>query len=1471
MRNITLIALTIIIMGKAGAQVIPNGQANPSAVTKVPVLVTSTYSEDFPKSFVRTWQPIKPLNVETDIDIAGTHELERVTQYNDGLGRPLQTINWMATLEGRDEISFASYNDRGQSVNNYLPYSYTDNDYSDPEADFKPEPFAEQKNFYKQLFNADANVNGEKFFYSSTAYEASPLDRVVKTMKPGNSWVGADRGNTVTYENNSTPSEVRLWKIGYATGSLPVSSGFYQLGELARLVTTDVNGKRVISYTDEEGKEVLRKVEIAGGSPPNSSGYEGWLCTHYVYDDFGNLRFIIPPKALAQWYLHSTTPYDLASPAYSEIVNELCWRYEYDARQRKILEKKPAAGESYFIYDARNRMVMTQDATIRTLSATKWLVSQYDTQDRLIATYLWSDNNAASYHATQAYNSTVYPAVNASNAELLSQIYYDNYDWVATSGTSLGSSIDNSQLSTDFLASAPTAWPYAQAATQSLLVKGLATGSKVKILGTTNTYLCSVSFYDMYGRVIQTQSINQTGGKDISTMQYSFDGRLLVEKLLHNKLGANAQSHTIITKYKYDNKGRVLYIYKKVDNVPEKKIANYFYDQLGQLKNKTLGENADGYPVEYSYYDYNINGQLQGINKDYAKNDLGADSYFGMELSYDYGFSQSNYTGAISGVKWRSKGDGEQRAYGYSYDAAGRLMKADFTQNNGGWNTSALVDFSVKMGDGTDYTTAYDANGNVKKMQQWGLKVNTSPQIDNLTYTYNGTNQLGNKLLNIVDANNDNASVLGDFKYDPSGKTTADYTYDPAGNLVSDNNKGLKRTSGNGVVYNYLGLVSKVYKSRDYTDYTYSADGVLLSKQSVRVNMFGHETVTSSYTYIEGFVYESNQLQFIQHEEGRMRPTGGGNFAFDYFITDNLGNTRMVLTDEQKTIPYATLSFEGGTGSAEETAQNNIWENSTGTPINIASARIARPGPFYTNTTNGDNAILVRKSTGAIGAGKLLKVMSGDRIHTSVQYYFSTNTASPAATGLSTLTASLAGMLVTSPTTPSLIKGSATAISSAVGANPFAGPFFAQQNATGTGNRPRAFLHVLFFDEQFKFDNSASYFQQIGTASVGIIDLRMANARQAKKNGYCYIYISNETNEMVYFDNLTLSVEAGPILEETHYYPAGLRMAGISSSAVGVVQNKYLYQGLYSEFDDVTGWNNFALRNYDPQTGRFVQQDPYDQFGSGYMGMGNNFVNGVDKDGGLFGFLGIDDLVVSASSFAMSYIAYGSSQGDWGGKALLTGFTSAVLAEGSYLLLGGGLDASPESATAALGGAGSLGAAFSFAKSYSISNGISLLQNYKQIKDASDWGGFGLISSYSFVNALSAGFNSERTSGEYPTNYGKATYTDVFESDGLVTSGIGGAISKAGHEILQSYDPHTNKWDTNFWKVAAKSGYGFFGSMYGRMFENKMYGKYNGESGLSFLQSSLFTSGRAGIELVFEPAVKTTIKGIAWLLRNAGN
>jgi len=56
--------------------------------------------------------------------------------------------------------------------------------------------------------------------------------------------------------------------------------------------------------------------------------------------------------------------------------------------------------------------------------------------------------------------------------------------------------------------------------------------------------------------------------------------------------------------------------------------------------------------------------------------------------------------------------------------------------------------------------------------------------------------------------------------------------------------------------------------------------------------------------------------------------------------------------------------------------------------------------------------------------------------------------------------------------------------------------------------------------------------------------------------------------------------------------------------------------GEYAEKDGETGWDNFYLRNYDPAIGRWLSVDPYGQYYSPYVGMGNDPINRFDPDGG---------------------------------------------------------------------------------------------------------------------------------------------------------------------------------------------------------------------------------------------------------------
>ena len=90
--------------------------------------------------------------------------------------------------------------------------------------------------------------------------------------------------------------------------------------------------------------------------------------------------------------------------------------------------------------------------------------------------------------------------------------------------------------------------------------------------------------------------------------------------------------------------------------------------------------------------------------------------------------------------------------------------------------------------------------------------------------------------------------------------------------------------------------------------------------------------------------------------------------------------------------------------------------------------------------------------------------------------------------------------------------------------------------------------------------------------------------------------------------------------------------------------------------DNETGLNNFELRMYDANLGRWLIPDPYHQYHSPYLGMGNNWISSVDPTGG------IDDIELTSAGeykvtptsdpydrffFDGKYIG-STAKGDWG-------------------------------------------------------------------------------------------------------------------------------------------------------------------------------------------------------------------------------
>lgn len=298
--------------------------------------------------------------------------------------------------------------------------------------------------------------------------------------------------------------------------------------------------------------------------------------------------------------------------------------------------------------------------------------------------------------------------------------------------------------------------------------------------------------------------------------------------------------------------------------------------------------------------------------------------------------------------------------------------------------------------------------------------------------------------------------------------------------------------------------------------------------------------------------------------------------------------------------------------AANATVENKLFDS-------VSTTQLAKPAGFDTDTSNHYVSRLNANTSvnKRVGPAIVLKVMAGDMLTASTYAWYNTPVQSPGSqpsllNSLSTLFAD--GVL---GATGKYVAAQQSAISSAAG--PGITSLLTTKDGTYNSSSPKAFLNWVLLDNQFKYVTG-------GVSQVPVINsgtqkqVLTANLPATiSKNGYLYIYVSNESPQDVYFDNITIKHYTGPLQQEQSYYPFNLPMAEICDKAL--LKQNTPYKGNNGvELEDEYGlqYYNTLFRKYDPQIGRFNGVDilaeivpninPY-QFG------GNNPLSWVDPTG----------------------------------------------------------------------------------------------------------------------------------------------------------------------------------------------------------------------------------------------------------------
>ncbi len=680
------------------------------------------------------------------VNVPESDKIQSLTYY-DGLGRPIQEIDAQGTPDGKDLLTHIEYDGFGRRERSYLPFSPQVSSSSAP-GSYREigNPELASNSYYKSLPSL-GYLQRDPMAWADTEYEPSPLNRVIEQGAPGADWQpvavpgqqGSGEHTRVMEYRTNTHSVPGFDPLSLNSVAIPLNPHFYPPNSLSVLRSYDENGGLTESATDKLGRTIYKSVQTGKSFRLSPIQSDSFATTYFVYDLHSNVRYVIQPEG---WKKARSQGLSLT------LLRNFCFQYLYDDRQRVRRKRIPGSDWEDLVYDELDRVVATQDGMLRQKG--HWLITKYDYLGRPVKTGICTHlESREELEELISYNPRPYESLQDSKQDYSSYLdpqidevhsltFYDNYDFLPDDSFDFQS---ESQLG--FLSQpSDKAEPYRKA----LHNKGRVTGVRIFVLNPSPDIpesLLTVTYYDKYGREIQTIAENHLGGKELVANRYNFIGEVLESLQFHHWKAPEQQR--IHKAYRYDHRGRLKQSLQQINSDPAVVLLDQQYDELGHLAEKNLGMSACVSPLQSIDYQYNIRGWLTGINTLSGPTEDPSEDWFQLRLGYTDG-DHPMYNGNISSLSWKyGFGNSSWRHYQYRYDQQNRLVEADYRGPGG-------EDYDVP-------SIRYDLNGNILNLHRKGkLGRYHYGDLDKLSYTYSG-----NRLLFLRD--NAQRNILEDIDH----------------------------------------------------------------------------------------------------------------------------------------------------------------------------------------------------------------------------------------------------------------------------------------------------------------------------------------------------------------------------------------------------------------------------------------------------------------------------------------------------------------------------------------------------------------------------------------------------------------------------------------------------------------------------------------------------------------------------------